>query len=586
MLQANETIILEKIFPILESLKGYRKSTFKHDLNAGLTVAVIFIPQAIAYAYLAGMPPIYGLYAGIIPLLIYAILGTSRQMSIGPVAVPAILIMSGVSQLAEPLSDQYISLTIFAGLLIGLTQIVLSILRLGFLVNFLSHPVIAGFISAAAVIILISQLKDFLGIDIPRQESSFDTLIYALNHLSETHLIPVGICLISFAIIITSKRWKPSLPSELIVVVISTLLTWGFNWHLHGISIIRELPKGFPSFTIPDISIQSAIDLLPTIFAVTFIGVVGSIGIAKTFEMKHKSYVVKPNQELFALGISKILGSFFQALPTSGSFSRSAINDGAGAKTGVASIITALLVMLALLFLTPLFYFIPKAVLAAIILSSVIGLIDVSEAKFLWKTRRRDFVTMLLTFTITLVFGIEVGVFTGIILSFMILLYSSSFPNVVELGNIKGTDVYKNILRFPEAIVDEDSLIIRFDNQLIFSNASYFKDSIKSFLISRKKRPKYLILDATNIHDMDSTGVHALKDVNDILVKLGILLLISGATGPVRDILKRSGFMDELGNNRQYLRVNDAITAIVSHTGTNDFNNLATQFNQRKKKST
>jgi SulP family sulfate permease len=563
-------------------LKGYRKSTFKSDLIAGLTVAVIFVPQAIAYAYLAGMPPIYGLYAGLIPLVVYAIMGTSRHMSIGPVAVSAILVMSGVSQLADPFSDQYVALTIFAGLLIGITQIILSILRLGFLVNFLSHPVIAGFISAAAVIIIISQLKDFLGFEIPRMESSFDTLVYALENISNAHLLTAAICLGSLVIMMILKKWKKSFPSALLVVVLSTLLTWFFNWDQMGVAIIKEVPQGLPSFMIPEYSWQTVIDLLPTVFTVTFIGVVESIGIAKTLEMKHKSYVVRPNQELMALGASKVIGSFFQALPTSGSFTRSAINDNAGAKSGVASLITAFLVMLALLFLTPLFYYIPKAVLAAIILVSVYKLIDVPEARYLWKTRRRDFLTMILTFIVTLVLGIEVGVFAGIILSFILLLYTSSLPHVVEIGNIKGTNVYKNIKRFPEAIVDRDLLAIRFDNQLIFSNANYFKDSIKSFLLKREHRPKYLILDASNIHDMDSTGVHALKDVNDILIRLEIQLYICGATGPVRDILKRSGFMDELGMNRQFLHVYDAVTAIESPNENIENNNHATQYNQRK----
>ena len=490
--------------------------------------------------------------------------------------------MSGISQLAEPFSDQYITLTIFAGLLIGITQIILSALRLGFLVNFLSHPVIAGFISAAAVIILISQLKDLMGIEIPRMESSFDTLVYAINNISETHVLTAGICVISLVIMMVLKKWKKALPSALIVVIASTLLTWIFRWDQLGVSIIKDVPRGLPSFQMPEISVQSAISLLPTVFTVTFIGVVESIGIAKTLEMKHKSYVVKPNQELFALGFSKVAGSFFQALPTSGSFTRSAINDTAGARTGIASIITAALVMLALLLLTPLLYYIPKAVLAAIILASVFGLINLAEAKYLWKARRRDFATMILTFIVTLVFGIEIGVLTGIILSFMLLLYSSSLPHVVELGQVKDTSVYRNRQRFPDSIIREDILVIRFDNQLIFSNANYFKDSIKSYLLKRAVRPGFLILDASNMHDMDSTGVHALKDVNDILKRLNVQLMISEATGPVRDILKRSGFMDELGKEHQFLLTQDAVDYAEAPHDNEQPHTHATQFNIRR----
>lgn len=545
-------------------------------------MAVVFIPQAIAYAYLAGMPPIYGLYAGLIPLVVYALFGTSRQMSIGPVAVSAILVMSGVSQLAEPLSPEYISLTLLAGLLIGITQVIFSLLRLGFFVNFLSHPVIAGFISAAAIIILVSQLKDAMGIVIPRSESTFDTMIYALSHISDTHILTLIICLLSIALMMILKKWKKSFPGALTVVVLATFITWIFKLDNEGVAIIKNVPQGFPSILIPDINLTSIKALIPTVLTVTFIGIVESIGIAKSLEMKHKSYIVKPNQELLALGISKIAGSFFQALPTSGSFTRSAINDAAGAKTNVSSLITAFLVMLALLFFTPLFYYIPKAVLAAIILVSVFGLIDVDEAKFLFAARRRDFLVMVLTFVVTLILGIEIGVIAGIVLSFTLLLYSSSRPQVVELGNIPGTTHYRNISRFPKARQAVDYLIIRYDNQIIFSNANYFKDAVKKFLLKREKPPKYLILEASNIHDIDGTGLHAIKDMYQLLQHQHIQLIISGATGPIRDLLKRSGLMSTIGEKNHFMYLRNAVNIIAQDEKTDiDWSEDAIQYNDR-----
>jgi SulP family sulfate permease len=575
-------IILNKIFPILESIKGYHSRLFRADLIAGITVAVIFIPQAIAYAYLAGMPPIYGLYAGIIPLVVYAIFGTSRQMSIGPVAITAILIMSGVSQLAEPLSQEYISLTLLAGLLIGLTQILFSFLRLGFFVNFLSHPVIAGFISAAGVIILVSQFKDALGIAIPRSLNTFETFIYAMSNIGETHLLTLIICLSSLIIMMLLKKWKKAFPSELLVVFLTTLGSYIFNFEDVGVAIIRDVPKGFPSFFVPEMDLASIRALIPTVLTVTFIGIVGSIGIAKSLEMKHRSYTVKPNQELFALGMAKLTGAFFQALPVSGSFTRSAINDGAGAKTTVSSIITAFLVMLALLFLTPLFYYIPKAVLAAIILVSVFSLVDVAEAKFLYNARRRDFSVMMLTFMVTLILGIESGVVAGIIFSFSLLLYSSSRPNVVELGNIPGTTHYRNVDRFSKAQQSVDYLILRFDNQIIFSNANYFKDAVKRFLSNRKTPPRFLILDASSIHDIDSTGLHALQDVYQLLKTQDIQLIISGATGPIRDLLKRSGLMDAIGEKNHFMYIRNAVNIIAKDEETDDdWSEDAIQFNKR-----
>ena len=274
-------------------------------------------------------------------------------------------------------------------------------------------------------------------------------------------------------------------------------------------------------------------------------------------------------------------GSFFQALPTSGSFTRSAINDTAGAKTNISSLITALLVLLALLFLTPLFYYIPKAVLAAIILVSVLNLIDIAEAKYLWNTRRRDLMIMVLTFLVTLILGIETGVVTGVIFSFGLLLYSSSRPHVVELGNIPGTSHYRNLDRFPDAIKDEKILILRFDNQLIFGNSNYFKDTIKKHLLYRSEQPEYFILDASNMHDIDSTGLHALKDIIEILNNQNIQLVICEATGPVRDLLKRSGIMDSIGPQHHFLHVSDAVT-YINNPKSEDGLHYATQFNKRK----
>ncbi|WP_343912986.1 SulP family inorganic anion transporter [Aquimarina litoralis] len=573
---------IHKILPILEAVNGYKKGTFGADVVAGVTVGVILIPQAIAYALLMGTPPIFGLYACLIPLIVYALFGTSRQLSIGPVAVTAILVMSGVSQIATPFTDEFTNLVIFSGLLIGLLQIILSLLRMGFLVNLISQPVISGFISAAAIIIIISQLGESLGIKIPNFDYVHQSLWYAVQHISSVNFITLGMCLGSIFVMLVLKKWKRSFPGALFVLVVTTVITIIFDLQNLGLSVIEDVPKGLPSFSIPDMNYDSMIALIPSVLTVTFIGYVGSIGIAKSLEMKNRDHTVSPNQELLALGIAKVIGAFFQAIPSSGSYSRSAINDEAGGKTTVSSIITAFMVVISLLFLTSFFYYIPKAVLASIILVSVFGLINISEAKYLLKLRRREFIVMFITFLGTLVFGVEKGIFIGVILSYIFLQYYSSRPHIAELVNIPNTNYYRNIKRFPDAKRSSKYLIIRFDDQLYFANTSYFKDAIIQQIKKRDESPEFLILDSTNIHDIDSTGLHILEDVHRYLQDQGIQLLISGTIGPVRDFLKRSGFTDNLGGQHNFLNIEDAVDFTEHKTIQKKSMEVAVQYNKKR----
>ncbi len=573
---------LHKIFPILESTKGYTASIFRADLIAGITVGVVLIPQAIAYALLMGTPPIYGLYACVIPLILYAIFGTSRQLSIGPVAVTAILVMSGVSQLAAPFTPEFTNLVIFSGLLIGILQIILSVLRMGFLVNLISQPVISGFISAAAIVIIVSQLGASLGIQIPRFPYTHQKLGYAIQHLADIHWITFLICSSSIAAMLGLKKWKRSFPGALFVLVITTILTIVFDLKSYGVAVIEDVPGGLPAFEIPTMSYDTMVALIPSVLTVTFIGYVGSIGIAKSLEMKNRDHEIRPNQELLALGIAKIIGAFFQAPPSSGSYSRSAINDEAGGKTAISSIITVCMVMISLLFLTSFFYYIPKAVLAATILVSVFGLINYSEAKYLLKLRRREFIVMLITFIGTLVFGVERGIFIGVILSYIFLQYYSSRPHVAELVNIPNTEYYRNINRFPEAKQSEDYLIIRFDDQLYFANTSYFKDTILQHIQQRGTPPRFLILVTTNIHDIDSTALHVLEDLHQYLEDSKIQLLITGTIGPVRDFLKRSGFTDRLGTMHYFMNIADAVNFVENDTSTKHTFEPAIQYNKKR----
>lgn len=547
---------MKSIFPIFDTISNYNKTLFIADLVAGLTVGTVLIPQGMAYASLAGVPPIYGLYAGLIPLVIYAIFGTSRQMSIGPVAISALLVLSGVSQLAEPGSSEYISLVITAGLLIGIMQILLSFLRLGFLVNFISHPVIAGFTSAAAIIILGSQLKDAFGITMPRQETVLDYFQYTISHFSETNWISALMCIVAVILMMVLKKISKAIPGALIVVIIATILSYFLNFKQYGVDIIEDVPQGLPSFIIPNFDAETIKKLMTVVLTVTTIGIVESISIAKVLEAKHRNYAINANQELFALGISKLLSSFFQAIPTSGSFTRSAINSNSGAKTTISSIFTALIIMLSLLFLTPLFYYIPKSVLAAIILLAVFSLFDLKEALHLWKTHKRDFTMMVVTFIATLIFGIEEGVLFGVVLSIMSVLYKSSQPHVAILGKIPNSNSFRNINRFPEATTEDDKIILRFDDQLYFANATYFKDKVNK-LVNSKENLKHVLIDASNVHDIDSTGVHMLQDLDADFKDRDIELHLCGVTGPVRDMLFKNGMLKDA--DRHHMNVPSAL---------------------------
>jgi SulP family sulfate permease len=551
---------LKSFFPIIENFSTHSSQDWRKDVIAGITVAVMLVPQGMAYAMLAGMPPIYGLYGGLIPLLFYAILGTSRQMSIGPVAISALLVLAGVSQIADPMTPEYISLVILTGLLVGIAQFLLGVFRLGFLVNFISHPVIVGFTSAAAIIIAISQLKDLLGISIPRFSRVYETVHYVSNHFSETNWVTVFLCIGSIIIMLILKKINKAIPGALLVVIVGTLLVYFIGEEKLGIDLVKDVPQGLPVFQMPE-KIWGKIQILyPTIFTVTIICIVESIAIAKVLQAKHGDYQIRANQELIALGISKIGGAFFQSIPTSGSFTRSAVNNESGARSGFASIFTATLIGLTLVFLTPLFYFLPKSILAAIILLSVKSLFDWKEAKHLWQTHRSDFYMMLTTFIVTLILGIEEGVLAGVVLSICMVLFRSSKPHIAILGKLPESINYRNIDRFESAKEPEDILVIRFDDQLYFGNASYFQETIQELVNERASKPKMVLLDASSIHDMDSTGSHTLEEMQKYLNNKGIIFYISGMIGPVRDFATKCGIIERIGEQKYFLNIHEGVT--------------------------
>ncbi|MCB0557710.1 MAG: solute carrier family 26 protein [Lewinellaceae bacterium] len=547
--------------PILDWLPKYKKSYLRGDLLAGLTVGVMLVPQGMAYGLLAGLTPVYGLYASIVPLFFYAFFGTSRQLSVGPTALVSLLVLAGVSQFAETGTEAFITMAIATALIAGVIQILLGVFRLGFLINFLSHPVIAGFTSAAAFIIGLSQLKNLLRINISRSNFIHEVLIDAFRNIGDIHWPTVALGLGGIAFILLLKRINKSLPGALLVVILSTAAVYLFGMQDIGVEIVKDVPNGLPPVSVPHIDWPMVKQLLPLALTICLISFIESLAIARTIEAMHKDYRVVPNQELIALGVTKIGGAFFHSYPTTGSFTRSAVNNDAGAQTGVSSMVSAVLIALTILFLTPLFFYLPKAILGSIIVVAVINLVDYREAIHLWRTDRTDFMTMIVTFVATLTLGIQNGVFTGVILSLALMIYRNSKPNISILGQLPNSNKYRNINRFEKAVRHNQILIVRFDAQLYFGNATYFRESLEAMVEKEGKELKLLILDASSIHDIDSSGIKLLLELMAFLQQRDVQFYLSGAIGPVRDILKKNGLIEKIGTKNHFMYIHDAVDA-------------------------
>lgn len=562
--------------PFLTWLPRYDRANLPGDLQAGLTTAVMLIPQGMAYAMLAGLPPIVGLYASLVPLAIYSLLGTSRELAVGPVAMVSLLVAQAISPLAEQGSASYVALAVLLALMVGAMQLMMGVLRLGFLVNFLSHPVISGFTSAAALIIGFSQLKHLLGIDIQRSSNIFQVLAAAGREFESWHLATMVIGLGSVITLVVMKKYAPRLPRALVVVVVGTLAVFGLDLADAGVKIVGSVPAGLPAPSAPltwpsDVyatqgawaAIQALMGpmepLLPAAIVISLVSFMESISVAKAFA-RLRRYEVDPNQELVALGAANLAGSFFGAYPVTGGFSRTAVNAQAGAKTAMAGLITAAVIALTLLWLTPLFYFLPKAVLAAIIFTAVFGLIDIQEVKHLWRVKRSDLALLVLTFVATLGVGIEEGILLGVGASLALFVVRTTRPHTAVLGRLPGTTIYRNVDRYPEAQTVPEVLAVRIDAQLYFGNVSFLKEILARLEEERVQGElRAVVLDASGMNQLDSSADAALHELLRAYEERGVRLVITNVKGPVRDVMKRSGLWKRLGPDGKALSVHEAI---------------------------
>lgn len=522
----------------------------------------MLVPQGMAYAMIAGLPPVYGLYASVVPQLIYALMGTSRQLSVAPVAMDSLLVAAGVSVLASQGTSEYIAFSILLAFFVGLFQIALGTARLGFITNLLAKPVISGFTSAAAFIIAINQLKHLMGVELVKSNQLVKVLVDAISQWQFVHIPTLLIGMGAILLIPTLKRIHARIPGALVVVILGVVVVQVWQLSGSGVSIVGEIPEGLPAFVFPEMSFTDLASLAPLAATIALVAFMESFSVAKAIETKRRNYEVKPNQELLALGFSNAIGALFQSYPVTGGFSRSAVNDQSGAHTQLSSVISATLIILVLLFLTPVFYYLPQAVLAAIIMVAVAKLVNIQYAVRLFRTNKQEFVLLIVTFIATLQFGMVEGIVSGVILSILMMIYRIAYPHIAVLGRLKGYSEFRNVKRFTDVETWDHLLIIRVDAPLIFVNVQYVRDFILKAL-DRKPTAQVILLDAAAISHVDATALEGLSQLRNALSERGVRLMYAELLGPVRDVLSHSGVIDDIKED-VYLDLNEAINFIVN----------------------
>ncbi|MDB4111948.1 sulfate permease [Yoonia sp.] len=549
---------LAKYFPILTWGRDYNRTALSNDLVAALIVTIMLIPQSLAYALLAGLPPEAGLYASIVPIMLYAVFGTSRALAVGPVAVVSLMTAAALSNIAEQGTMGYAVAALSLAALSGVMLLAMGLFRLGFVANFLSHPVIAGFITASGIIIAASQLKHILGID-AQGHNLLELIVSIGEHLSQTNWITalIGILATGFLFWVR-KGLKPLLTKlgvgstltgvlvktgPVAVVVATTAAVWVFGLADQGVNIVGEVPQSLPPLTLPSFSPDLLGQLLLPAFLISIIGFVESISVAQTLAAK-KRQRIDPDQELIGLGAANIGASLTGGFPVTGGFSRSVVNFDAGAETPAAGAFTAIGLAIAALALTPLIYFLPKATLAATIIVAVLSLVDFSVLKRSWNYSKADFAAVLATILMTLALGVEVGVSAGVGLSILLHLYKSSKPHIAEVGQVPGTEHYRNVLRH-DVITDPSIVTLRVDESLYFANARYLEDKIQN-RVAKDKNIRHVILQCAAVNEVDLSALESLEAINERLREMGVQLHLSEVKGPVMDRLKRAHFLEDM----------------------------------------
>ncbi|MCB5162287.1 SulP family inorganic anion transporter [Marinomonas algarum] len=569
-------MIMERFIPALSWLKGYNRGQFSQDATAAFIVTMLLIPQSLGYAMLAGVPPEVGLYSSILPLVLYALFGTSTSLSVGPVAVASLMTATSLGVIAEQGTASYLTGAITLAMLSGAMLIIMGAMKLGMVTNLLSHSVISGFISASGIIIALSQLKHILGVS-AHGDNVVELLATMVESIGEFNGVTFAIGASVVTFLLLARRYakrvflmlkaSPSAAGSLaktapiLGVAGSLAIVYFYNLQSHGVAITGHIPAGLPTLglTLPSLDLIKAL-ALPALM-ISIIGYVESISVGKTLGAKRREKV-KPNQELIGLGAANIASGVSGGFPVTGGFSRSVVNFDAGAVTQLASVMTAIGIMIASLLLTPLLYFLPKATLAATIIVAVMTLVDFSILKKTWQFSRSDFYAVFATISITLLMGVEVGVASGVILSIALHLYRTSKPHVAEVGLIDGTEHFRNVKRY-EVKTSPNLLCLRPDESLFFANATFLEDYVVD-AISQRKDITHVVIQCSAVNEIDYSALEMLEALNVQLETLNIKLSFSEVKGPVMDNLERSGFLKHLTGKvylSQYQAFNDIAKA-------------------------
>ena len=568
---------ISKYLPILAWGRNYRGDTLINDLVAALIVTIMLIPQSLAYAMLAGLPAQIGLYASILPLIAYAVLGTSRTLAVGPVAVVSLMTATAAGSLAAQGSPEYIAAALILAFLSGLILLALGAFRLGFLANFLSHPVISGFITASGVIIAASQLKHILGIS-AGGHNLFEIAHTLLEQLAETNVPTMVIGMASLIFLFwVRKGLKPLLVAlglnarlaaiisragPVFAVIASILAVASLDLEATGVRIVGEIPTGLPHVSMPAFDLDLWTSLLGSAVLISIIGFVESVSVAQTLAAKRRQRV-DPDQELIGLGAANLAAGFSGGYPVTGGFARSAVNFDAGAETPAAGAFTAIGIALAAVYLTPYLYFLPQAVLAATIIVAVLSLVDLAAIKRAWVYSKSDFAAMAATILTTLMAGVELGVSVGVALSLFLHLYNTSRPHFAVVGQVPGSEHFRNVERHA-VITSERVLTIRVDESLYFANARFLEDVV-SKKVAQNPKLDHVVLMCPAVNHIDASGLESLEAINQHLKDGGIKLHLSEVKGPVMDRLKRTDFLEHL-TGKVFLHQYQAMRGLDTHT--------------------
>jgi len=559
---------MEAIARFLPFLRWFPMSgaSLRADLVAGITVALVLIPQSMAYAQLAGLPAYYGLYAAFLPGMIAALWGSSKQLATGPVAVVSLLTASALMPFAKVGTPEFVALAIMMALMVGLVQLLLGVFRLGVVVNFLSHPVIVGFTNAAALIIGLSQLNKIFGVSMPRSDNFASDIWAVLQQVGATHVPTLIMGVVAFAIMWGLKKYAPKVPGVLVAVSLTIIASWAIGFEAMGGKVVGTVPQGLPSVALPTLDWGVATQLVSSAIIISLVGFMEAISIAKAMAAKTKDRI-DPNQELVGQGLANIVGSFTQAYPASGSFSRSAVNLNAGAKTGMSSVFAGLVVLGTLLFLTPLLYHLPQAVLAAVIMMAVVGLINFKAIKHAWEAHPHDGAAAIVTFVATLAFAphLDNGILVGAGLAIGLFLYRTMKPRVALLGRYPDGTL-RDLRVNPTLPTDERIVVTRFDGQLYFANVSFFEDTILG-AVADHPNAKFILVVGDGINQLDASGEEVLQHLVERLRANGITMVFSGLKRQVLQVMERTHLQELVGGENVFATEDMALRAIYERMG-------------------